>query len=119
MISESKGLNQQKIARLRARCHNRIPIICLAKPHSTVKIDRCKFLVPSNMMYAEFKYILQKHLLCQSMNSLEYMGKNTTLHLYVKDVVPKSQTYMGELYKKYHSEEGILYLTYSNEYALG
>lgn len=71
------------------------------------------------MMYAEFKYILQKHLIYQTREKPDYIGKNSTLYLYIKDKVPKSQTHMGELFRMYRSEEGILYMTYSNEYALG
>ncbi|KAK1444622.1 hypothetical protein BgAZ_105280 [Babesia gibsoni] len=119
VLTESYVDRQNEIASLRSRFHNRIPIICLAKAQSTVRIERSKFLVPANMMYAEFKYVLQKHLLCQAMNSPDFFGKNMTLHVYVNDMVPKSQTHIGELYRKHRSDDGVLYLMYSNECSLG
>ncbi|GFE53210.1 autophagy-related 8 atg8 [Babesia ovis] len=98
---------------------NRIPVVCLPRNKTTVRINRSKFLVPANMMYAEFKYILQKHIVAESTANSEYIGKNATLYLYVGDVVPVSQAAIGDLFRKYRSPEGILYMTYANENSLG
>ncbi|GBE58971.1 autophagy-related 8 atg8 [Babesia ovata] len=116
---DSLAGRQSEIANLRARFHNRIPVICVAKKFSTLHIDKSKFLVPANMMYAEFKYILQKHLVAENIEKPERVGKNVALYLYVGGIIPMAQALMGELFQKHQSEEGVLYMTYANENTLG
>ncbi|EDO08156.1 Autophagy protein Atg8 ubiquitin like family protein [Babesia bovis T2Bo] len=98
---------------------NRIPVVCLPRNNKVPRIARSKFLVPGNMMYAEFKYILQKHLVAENASNSVYIGKNATLYLYVADKVPVSQAAIGDLYREHRSAEGILYMTYANENSLG
>ncbi|AFZ79206.1 hypothetical protein BEWA_020530 [Theileria equi strain WA] len=110
---------RSEIARLRSKFRNRIPVICVSSHNSSFKIERLKFLVPVNMMYGEFKYILQKHLNCQLMDNPDYYGENTTIYLYVDNSIPKMSTLLGELFKKYKSDDGIMYMVYSSENTLG
>ncbi|ORM41961.1 Autophagy-related protein 8 [Babesia sp. Xinjiang] len=116
--SDSFTESQLEAYNLRARFVNRIPVMCLPRNKNTTRIEKSKFLVPSTMMYAEFKYILQKHLVSQNAKDTNYVAKNATIFLYVGDIVPVSQTAIGELYRKYGSD-GILYMTYANENTLG
>ncbi|KAK2196598.1 bifunctional Autophagy protein Atg8 ubiquitin-like/Ubiquitin-like domain superfamily [Babesia duncani] len=109
---------QTEVMRLRAKFNDRIPVICT--PMKNNLNGTCsKFLVPDNMMYGEFKYVLQKHLYCQINTSLNRSDHNTTLYLYVDNKVPKIATLMEDLYRKFSASDGILYMSYSNENALG
>ncbi|XP_952381.1 autophagy protein 8I, putative [Theileria annulata] len=110
---------KNEVSRLRSKFRNRIPVICIPSHNNPFKIERSKFLVPVNMMYGEFKYLLQKHLNCQLMDDPHYYGKNSTVYLYVNNKIPKMSTLLGDLFRKHKSEDGILYMVYSSENTLG
>uniref|UniRef100_A0A7S1AZX7 Autophagy-related protein n=1 Tax=Noctiluca scintillans TaxID=2966 RepID=A0A7S1AZX7_NOCSC len=102
--------------RIRAKYPDRIPVICERAARSSLpNIEKKKFLVPGTMLAGEFKYIVHKHL---SQGGTR-LSADQTIYLFVGSTSPKTGALMSEVYEKYKSEDGFLFITYSAENTLG
>lgn len=76
-----------------------------------------------NMLVGEFKYIIHKHITqstaSQNNNIKLPVPYEKTIYLFVNNTVPKAGSLMQEVYEKYASEDGFLYVEYSSENAFG
>ncbi|XP_032771643.1 gamma-aminobutyric acid receptor-associated protein-like 2 [Rattus rattus] len=75
-----------------------------------VDIDKRKYLVPSDMAVAQFRWTIRKRIQLPS-------EKANFLSVY--KAVPQSSLAMGQLYKKGKDEDGFSYVAYSRENTFG
>jgi GABA(A) receptor-associated protein len=89
---------------------NRVPIICERINHEIPELSRKKYLVPDDLIMCNFMYVIRKRLI---------LAPEVSIYLFVnKKIVPSSMA-MGDIYNKYKSEDGFLYIHYSGESTFG
>ena len=86
------------------------PIIVEPKDNKTKRIDKTKFLVPWDLTYSQFLYVVRKRLSVDSSESI-FMFCNNSL--------PKNQDTMHSLYQKHGNADGFLYFVYAFENTFG
>jgi GABA(A) receptor-associated protein len=92
------------------RYPDRIPI--LVSTSENLNIDRHKYLVPNDITFQQFSYIVKKRINCKSDEALfYYMGEN--------NIMPRFTDTMKELYYKYKSTDGYLILIICKESTFG
>lgn len=76
-----------------------------------VKLDKCRFIVPSDLTFSQFAYILRKRLtLCPSEALFFFSDQKALLN--------QSET-IGMLHDKYQDDEHHLNVTYTTENCFG
>jgi GABA(A) receptor-associated protein len=109
--------HSEEAQRMREKYPDRVPVVCERSPYSELpEIERKKFIVPGAMLCGEFKYIVHKHVAQAMGNSL---GAEQTIYIFVNGISPKTSTPMSELYDKFHTADGFLYVRYGAENTLG
>ena len=112
-IWDSKTLEERlKESRsISAKYPDRIPVICNRGPHSKIMpITKTKYLVPKELTPTQFLFIIRKRLSLDSKDGL---------FLFVNGSLPSSNTCFSDLYEQNKSEDGFLYVTYSEESVFG
>lgn len=116
MESKYDRKGSKEADRVRQRFPNRIPVICMKKPYSRLPtIKTKKFLVPTNMLVGEFKYIIFRHIMAE--RNGDYAEQS--IYLFVKNSTPVNTDTLEEVYTRCKSEDGFLYMTYAAENTLG
>tara|TARA_A100001011_G_C14305359_1_gene842823 strand:+ start:1693 stop:2112 length:420 start_codon:yes stop_codon:yes gene_type:complete len=89
---------------------NRVPII--VERYNTIlpKIDRKKYLAPSDLSMGNFLYVIRKRLKLEPEKSL-FLFVNAKL-------IPMSQ-HLGFIYDNNKDDDGFLYITYCEETTFG
>jgi GABA(A) receptor-associated protein len=78
--------------------------------HEIPELSRKKYLVPDDLIMCNFMYVIRKRLI---------LAPEVSIYLFVnKKIVPSSMA-MGDIYNKYKSEDGFLYIHYSGESTFG
>jgi GABA(A) receptor-associated protein len=111
--------NNTNALRIIAKYPDRLPLVVNKHEKSELpEIAKKKFLVPRNMLCAEFKYIINKYLQKENMNS---NLSDKSIYLYICDsrYSIKPSEVIHEIYDKYKSTDSFLYLMYSSENTLG
>jgi GABA(A) receptor-associated protein len=91
----------------------RIPVIIERDASSRLpQIDKKKLLVPHNMTVGAFIITIRRRIKIENYQSLFLITKEG-------NVIPDASTPMSEVYQKYKSENGFLYLIYRCENAFG
>ncbi|AAZ12654.1 microtubule-associated protein 1A/1B, light chain 3, putative [Trypanosoma brucei brucei TREU927] len=104
-----KRLNES--AKVRKSHPNHFPVICEKVYNSDIgELDRCKFLVPSDLTVGQFVSVLRKRVQLEA---------ESALFVYTNDTVLPSSAQMADIYSKYKDEDGFLYMKYSGEAAFG
>ena len=89
---------------------NRIPIICERINNQIPELSRKKYLVPDDLIMSNFMFVIRKRLT---------LAPEVSIYLFVsKKIVPSSMV-MGDIYNKYKSEDGFLYIHHSGESTFG
>lgn len=90
---------------------NRIPVICECIGEGLPKIDRNKYLAPSDLSMAQFLYVIRKRIKIKPEQSI---------YIFVGDsvVVAGCQT-IGTVYEHHKDLDGFLYTYYSGENTFG
>ena len=96
--------------RIRAKYPERIPVIVEPYDHNVPMIDRKKFLVPDDLSFANFMYVIRKRV---------KLDTNTSLYLFVNDKLMNSGSFLSSIYDKHKDEDGFLYVVYSTEATFG
>tara|TARA_Y100000389_G_C17456578_1_gene518567 strand:- start:602 stop:946 length:345 start_codon:yes stop_codon:yes gene_type:complete len=98
--------------RIREKHPDRVPVICEKSPNDTLlpKINRVKYLVPCDLVIAQFIYIIRKRINIEPENAI---------FLFVKGNIPLSSELVASVYEKDRDEDGFLYVTYSGENTFG
>tara|TARA_A100001015_G_scaffold150746_1_gene167146 strand:+ start:683 stop:1027 length:345 start_codon:yes stop_codon:yes gene_type:complete len=87
-----------------------VPIIVEPQNERIVRIDKIKFLVPKDLMFSQFIFVIRKRLNINSSQSIFVFADN---------VLPQQSESIQALYKRYRDEDGFLYLKYSFENTFG
>ena len=99
-------------AAVRRKYPGRVPVI--VERHRNERtlplIDRNKFLVPADLSFAQFMFVVRKRLRLHACESL---------FLLCDDMLPSSSLPMGDVYGARRAADGFLYFTYAAENAFG
>lgn len=91
---------------------DRIPVIVQPRQNSKQlpKIDKSKYIVPSDLTFAQFIYVIRRRL---------RLDPHSALFLFAnKTIIPSSQG-MKKVYDAHRSEDGFLYIDYDFENVFG
>ena len=89
----------------------RIPIIITKYNDSTLPdLDKHKFIVPKNITTSQLIYILRKRI---------HLESTQAIFIHINNILPPSNTPIYELYNEYKSDNGFLYINYTNENTFG
>ena len=90
---------------------DRIPIIVERYKNCDLpNIDKCKYLVPKDMCFGQFIYIIRKRIDIDS---------NLTLFVTVNGTLCSSTTTISEIYDDHKDDDGFLYVVYTKENTFG
>lgn len=92
---------------------DRIPVICernMMSSNLCPDIDKKKYLVPNDLTFGQFLFVIRKRLKLPS---------EKALFLFVEQTMPNNQNTMAELYSKFASPDYFMYITYSLENVFG
>ncbi|CAK9114697.1 unnamed protein product [Durusdinium trenchii] len=107
--------------RILSKYPDRVPVICEKAPRSNLpEIEKKKFLVPGSMLCGEFKYIVHKHI--QQAANGTGLAADQVIYLFTtngRNTNVKTGEMMSEIYDRYKSDDGFLYIAYSAENTLG
>jgi GABA(A) receptor-associated protein len=102
-ISESKKIIE--------KYPDRIPIIVEKSADSNLKdIDKQKYLVPKELTFSQFLYIIRKRI---------HLNEAEALFIFINNKLVPSNKSMNEVYDVDKDEDGFLYVTYTNENTFG
>ena len=108
-----KSLEERKIEskKIREKYPDRIPVIVEKNENSDIKeIDKNKYLVPSDLSFSQFVYIIRKRI---------QLHKSQSLFLFVNNTLVPSNKSVTEIYDSEKDEDGFLYVIYNNENTFG
>ena len=102
----------------KAECHkiqqkytDRIPtIIIRSRPTDFPHLENSKFLIPKDLTVGHFIYVLRTKIQLKSKEAI---------FIFVNGVVPSNTILINNIYDKYKSEDGFLYLTITSENTFG
>jgi len=91
---------------------DRIPIIIHRSKHCKTipEINKTNFIVSSDLLVANFIYIIRKRL---------KLTPDMAIFIYINNTIPSTTVTVGSLYEEYKNQDGILYLEYTSENAFG
>lgn len=107
-------LRLEECNRIREKYPDRIPILVFRKTNDKASkvpdIDKNKFLVPSDLTFGQFSYVIRKRLKLKPEVAL-FLFSGTT-------IVPTAQL-VSEIYIRQRDKDGFLYLNYCGENTFG
>ena len=111
---ENKDVNKRKemSEKLRKQFPDKIPIICEKDPKSKIQeIDKTKYLVPMDLTVAQFSLMIRKRVEIAKEDAFYLLvdGKHSII----------GDSLISEIYDKYKSEDGFLYIAYASEVTWG
>ncbi len=101
-------LNESK--RIIEKNPDKIPIIIEKSDNCEFQIDKTKYLVPSDFKIQQLIYVIRKRIKIKD---------SETIFIYINNILPKSNTCIGEIYEDNKDEDGFLYINYSKENTFG
>lgn len=104
---EERYSESQKIASRYRLC---IPVIVEPRDNHTQRIDKTKFLVPYDLTYGQFVYVIRKRL---KINASE------SIFLFCKGSLPKTSDSIQSIHKSLGDADGFLYFIYAFENTFG
>jgi len=92
---------------------DRIPVIVgRAKLNETPLIKKNKFMVPGDFTFGKFIFDVRQHI--------AGIDSNSALFFFVSNnILPNNSALMNDLYTKYKSSDGFMYITYACENTFG
>jgi GABA(A) receptor-associated protein len=104
-------LSKGKVELLKKRFPDKIPCLVLKNKSSKLQnIDKQKYLVPNDITFGQFFYIIRKRLL---------LDDSETLFLFVNNMLPPNGILMGQLFKEQKNNNGYLEIIYMEESVFG
>jgi GABA(A) receptor-associated protein len=82
----------------------------LSTCNNVPNLDKNKFLVPLDLTMAQFIYIIRQRI---------RLHETHALFFYIDNNIIAGQMSISEIYSKYKSSDGFLYITYSGENCFG
>jgi GABA(A) receptor-associated protein len=86
----------------------RIPVLVFSKD---VILNKFKFLVPSDLSFSQFVYIVRQRI--------ENLKENEALYFFVKDNLISPNSTLIQLYDEYKDDDGHIYITITKETTFG
>ena len=107
--SEEKRISESE--KILKKYPNRIPVIVEKDPRSKLNdIDKNKFLVPSDMNFAQFIYVIRKRI---------KLLPEEALFLFVNGIMATNGSSMNSIYQTHKDKDGFIYITYTSENTFG
>ena len=107
--SEEKRISESD--RILKKYPNRIPVIVEKDPRSKLNdIDKNKFLVPNDMNFSQFIYVIRKRI---------KLLPEEALFLFVNGQIATNGSSMNEIYQTHKDKDGFIYITYTSENTFG
>jgi len=111
---KSKTLLKDRLAeakRIREKFPGRIPVIVERAHKSDLPdIDKSKFLVPGDLTFGQFIFVVRKRLI---------LPPEKALFLFCGSSLPATGSLLKEVYAYQQDSDGFLYLSYSGENTFG
>ena len=109
---DSKNFEERCVesSKIRMRHRNSGPVIVEPHDDRTPTIDRCKFLVPWDLTYGQFLYVIRKRV---------GIAPDQSLFMFCNRSLPAHQDTIRSLHRTYGDEDGFLYFTYALENTFG
>jgi GABA(A) receptor-associated protein len=91
---------------------NKIPIIVKKydKEKNLPNINKSKYIVPKEMNFTNFIYIIRKRI---------NLSSEKAIFITINDKLCPSNDTIGEIYDNYKNDDGFLYMNYSSENTFG
>ena len=105
---EQRCNESKKVLQRHRRC---VPIIVEPSNIDIMKIDKTKYLVPRELTFGQFMYVIRKRLKIESQQSIFIFTNKTCL--------PPQTSSVQTIYDNYSEDDGFLYLTYTFENTFG
>lgn len=101
-----------EITKIKEKYPNKIPILVYKDKNSknTPDIDKNKFLVPNDMIFGKFIYVIRKRL---------SLKQSEAIFLYINNVIPPTGESLNMLYNKYKNKNEFLEIIYTTENTFG
>ncbi len=98
--------------RMLNKYRDRIPVIVEKhlKSHGAPDIHKNKYLVPHDITFGQFLYIIRKRI---------KLGEEQALYAFINNRMPVTSDLMISIYQNNVSEDGMLYVNYSIENTFG
>ena len=107
--SEEKRISESE--KILKKYPNRIPVIVEKDPRSKLNdIDKNKFLVPNDMNFAQFIYVIRKRI---------KLLPEEALFLFVNGIMATNGSSMSSIYQTHKDKDGFIYITYTSENTFG
>jgi GABA(A) receptor-associated protein len=107
--SEEKRISESD--RILKKYPNRIPVIVEKDPRSKLNdIDKNKFLVPNDMNFSQFIYVIRKRI---------KLLPEEALFLFVNGQIAANGSSMNNIYQTHKDKDGFIYITYTSENTFG
>jgi GABA(A) receptor-associated protein len=115
MYKERTTLGQRILEsnKIREKFPGRIPIIVekASRVNNDIPtIDKNKYLVPSDLSFGQFLFVVRKRL---------SLKPDKALFMFVNNILVASSELMVSVYNKYKDIDGFLYILYSGESTFG
>jgi len=110
---KSKSENERitESSKILEKYPDRVPIIVEKGLKSKIKdIDKNKFLVPADMSFGQFMFIIRKRIKLDSTEAL---------FIFVNNILCNNAQIINEIYNLYKDKDGFLYITYTSENTFG
>lgn len=107
---QTLAYRKSESSKILSKYPDRIPVVVDVFRESNIKINKNKYLVPSDLTVAQFIYIIRKRCTLPS---------EKTLFLFINNCLPSSIQYMSQIYKDNVSDDGFLYINIHEETAFG
>lgn len=108
----SESERTKEAIRIVTKYPNRVPVIVeKAKGADVPDIDKHKYLVPSDLSFGQFLYIIRKRL-----NNL---NPEKALFLFVNNRIMSPNDTVGKIHEIYKDTDSFLYVMYSSESTFG
>lgn len=102
---------KKESSRIKAKYPDRIPVICERSVKSGLaKIDKTKYLVPTDLTMGQFVYVIRKRI---------KLPPEQALFIFINGNIPPNAELMSTIYETYHDIDGFLYIRYSGENTFG
>ena len=109
---KTEEVRRAEYEKIHKRYPDKIPLICEKAPRSKIKaIEQTKYLVEQNLSLPMFQATIRKKLDLDDKEAIFFLIKG-------KSSLSGNDTF-GNLYNKYKSKDGFLYIAYASEQVWG
>lgn len=97
--------------RIKEKYPDRFPVIVEPSQNGDIPdIDKHKFLVPGDLTFGQFQYIIRKRI---------KLSPEKAMFMFVENTIPPTAKLMSSIYEQHACECGFLFLNYSGENTFG